>query len=510
MGSGIVYGKNDLTSDEAAGRGFLAVLAHLGQDGWRRHIAAVLLVAAATAIRWALNDVLGQSSPFIIFTVPVVAAALLGGRGPGLTATFVAAFAGIFFWVGPRFTPWPTTYDELIHGIVFLVVGVSISWLAGLFQSARRAAEDANQSKDRFLAVLSHELRQPLAPLLTGLALLEKDARLPDDARADLRMMRRNIDLESRMIDDLLDVNRIARGKIELRRAVLDVHELLAAALRTSHGQIERKRLNVRLELRAARHHVMGDAVRIEQVFWNLLRNAVKFTPDDGRIDIRSSNESDTIRVEVADSGIGIAPEALPRIFDAFEQGGASITRQFGGLGLGLAICKALVGLHGGSIQAFSEGPGRGATFRVELHTVAPAQAPADQPTPDLPASRPERRLRILVVEDHADTANLFARLLGSLGYEVQCAGAVQDALQSARASDFDLVISDLGLPDGSVLELMRALRKQYHVKGICLSGYGMDEDIRRSREAGFAEHLTKPVDVQALQAAIERAMHSS
>jgi two-component system CheB/CheR fusion protein len=382
---------------------------------------------------------------------------------------------------------------------------------------AKEAAEAANRAKDRFLAALSHELRTPLTPVLARVSNLEGEAGLDGKLRRELAVIRRNIELEARLIDDLLDVTRIARGKLELRCGTGDLRAFLEHALETCRSRgLEAKRLRLNVELAPVEHRVLADGPRLTQVFWNLLENAVKFTPRGGRIDVRSRHEDGgLLAVEVADTGIGIEPELLPRIFDAFEQGQRS--QRYGGLGLGLAISKSIVEMHGGTLTAASAGTDRGATFTVRLPR-APAGAPAAAPGPPVapaamePAPGPaaEYPLRLLLVEDHADTAEAMADLLRDRGHEVTVARCVTDALARAGASGatggFDLVVSDLGLPDGSGLELMRELAGLYGLPGIALSGYGTEEDVRRSLEAGFARHLTKPVNIHALEAAILEA----
>ncbi len=226
---------------------------------------------------------------------------------------------------------------------------------------ARQEAEAANQAKDHFLATLSHELRTPLTPVLAVISGLQGDARLPDDVRGHLAMMRRNVELEARLIDDMLDLTRIARGKLELRREVADLKAVIHHALQTANGELVEKRQKLVLDLAPCDHAVWADTPRLTQVFWNLFSNAVKFTPPEGTIAVRSRCEpGHGLTVEVADTGIGIEPEVLEDIFDAFQQGAQTITRRFGGLGLGLAISKAIVELHGGNLTASSEGTGAG------------------------------------------------------------------------------------------------------------------------------------------------------
>ncbi len=372
-------------------------------------------------------------------------------------------------------------------------------------QLAKQEAERANKTKDEFLATLSHELRTPLTPVLGAVSMLQGEAGLSQEMREDLAMIGRNVELQARLIDDLLDLTRISRGKLELCRRDVDVHAVLEGVFGICGSELNRKQIRFTAELEARNCFVRADPARLSQVFWNLLKNAVKFTPQLGTVTVRTSNpvkSPDHVRVEVTDNGIGIDPKNLARIFNAFEQGGQAITRQFGGLGLGLSICRALVQLHEGTISASSAGPNRGASFVVEIPAAAPAPAtPLSQV--DSPAEK--RNVRILLVEDHADTARLTANVLRRLNHEVRTAASVQLALQAVDAHSFDLVISDLGLPDGSGLDLMRQLSQQYGLKGICLSGYGMDQDIRASRDAGFVQHLIKPVSVEHLQSAIEQ-----
>ena len=376
-------------------------------------------------------------------------------------------------------------------------------------EAARKKAEAANQAKDRFLAVLSHELRTPLTPVVITAAMLEGDPTLPRRVTEDARTIRRNVELEARLIDDLLDLTRIARGKLQLQTETVDAHVLLRQTADMCRSDANNKRLRLELELRAARRYVLADPARLQQVFWNLLKNAVKFTAQGG-VTVRTSDDgSGGLRVEVGDTGVGIEPAVLPKVFDAFEQGDASVTRTYGGLGLGLSICKVLVGMHGGTISAASAGRGKGATFTVSLPTVAASAGARGSREPMPPSQSPHPSLRILLVEDHEHTAKAMARLLRHMHHDVTVAGNLAAAKQAMAEKTvkgaFDLTISDLGLPDGSGLELMKELKARYGLKGIALTGYGMEEDVQKSRDAGFSEHLTKPVDPAKLQAVIGR-----
>ncbi|HTL28987.1 MAG TPA: ATP-binding protein [Tepidisphaeraceae bacterium] len=367
---------------------------------------------------------------------------------------------------------------------------------------ARAAAEAANEAKDRFLAALSHELRTPLTPVLMTLTALEGDSSLTELSRRDLAILRRNVELEARLIDDLLDLTGIVRGKLELRTQVVDMHAIIDQALEITRPEMSAKNIKLVETLAAENTRVNADAIRLQQVLWNLIRNAVKFTPEGGQIIVRTHNENGRLHVSISDTGIGIEPSEIARIFVPFEQGNRGITQHFGGLGLGLAISKRLTEMHGGTIVAVSEGRDRGSTFALSLPTVD-QPVTESQRAPITGAKPSDRRLRILLVEDHDDTRLSMRRLL-STRHTVHDVRDIENALRAAQTEQFDLVISDLGLPDGSGLELMRQLRDQHGLKGICLSGFGMDEDIARSAEAGFYHHLTKPIDVNQLESVIE------
>ncbi len=367
-------------------------------------------------------------------------------------------------------------------------------------ENAKAIAEQANRSKDHFLAVLSHELRTPLTPVTMAIAMLQDRQDLDHAVRDTLEMIRRNVELEAQLIDDLLDVSRIARGKIDLSRQPIELCTVIHRAIEVCMPDIQTRRLEFGLDLGPeAPYWIDADPPRLQQVFWNLLKNAIKFTPPGGCVGIRCRPNGGYVTVEVADSGIGLDPESLSRVFNAFEQVERSITRQFGGLGLGLAISKALVELHGGMIEASSSGRGKGATFRVQLPKRAPVARQAATPLTAGPR-REVPPLRILLVEDHGVTAKMMRMVLAGEGHTVETVSDVSAALEIAEHKRFDLLLSDLGLPDGSGHELLRALRQRGHrFPAVALSGYGREEDIQRSCDAGFAAHLTKPASREAV-----------
>ncbi len=358
----------------------------------------------------------------------------------------------------------------------------------------------SNLAKDQFLAMLSHELRTPLTPVLASAIALENEQALPENIQESTQIIRRNVELEARLIDDLLDLTRISRGKVQLNFEVVNAHTLLQNALEICQADIDRKHLVLRLDLDAHKVYLQADPARLQQIFWNLIKNAVKFTPEGGQICVSTSNDAgDQLHVKVVDTGFGIEPESLPKIFDAFEQAGWT---QFGGLGLGLAISKTLVDAHKGTITAESAGRNKGATFTLIFPTCEKADA---RTAPAVSPTTPQRQtMRILLVEDHEDTNRSLTRLLRRRGHYVQSASTVQSALDLSKKEEFDVLISDLGLPDGSGIDLMQTLNSGRPLLGIALTGFGMEGDIRKSHDAGFKHHLVKPIDLNKLDLLIQ------
>jgi PAS domain S-box-containing protein len=386
-------------------------------------------------------------------------------------------------------------------------------------ERARESAEAASRAKDDFLAALSHELRNPLNPVLLLASERERDFDQPEEVREDWITVRKNIALEARLIDDLLDLTSIVRGKLAVSVGETDVHAVLHEALETVRAELEEKCLVLTLDLAATERTIWADAVRLQQIFWNILKNAVKFTPPNGSVTIRTraSAEEREVSIEIADSGLGMVREELMRVFDAFSQGDHAEgggAHRFGGLGLGLTITKQLVLLHNGRIRATSPGRGAGSTFYVELPLIKTPAAAAEEGAPagrgeqpSVAAVRPGPGRKLLLVEDHEATRQTLARLLQRRGYDVCSVGSLAEARTAAAEQPFELLVSDLGLPDGSGHTLMAELQAGQPgvVRGIALSGYGMEEDVIRSRDAGFSEHLIKPVEIQVLEQALRR-----
>jgi len=382
-----------------------------------------------------------------------------------------------------------------------VISGIRQQELTDTSESLNARLQAAVKEKEYFIAVLSHELRTPLTPVLFAASIHQDDQSIEPGMREIMQMIYRNITLEARLIDDLLDMTRMERGKLTLDRSAVDLRRVVERAVENCKVDLEGAQLTLDVDAGIWPLIVDADAVRMQQVFSNLLRNAIKFTPAGGSIRIRFRCDPDSCAVEVIDTGIGLDPAFLPNAFSAFEQGDKTSARG-AGLGLGLAICKTIVDLHGGIISVQSDGKDRGATFIVTLPAIAGAHSAAVEAVPA--ARRRARPLRILLVEDEPDTARAMRHLLKADGHSVLWAADVADAMKHAEANQFDLLLSDLGLPDGSGIDLMRALRQQgLMFPGIVLSGYGQDQDLARTEEAGFAAHLIKPLSVQMLRDAI-------
>jgi PAS domain S-box-containing protein len=372
-------------------------------------------------------------------------------------------------------------------------------------EAEKIAAQKASKAKDDFLAALSHELRTPLTPALAAATYLQDNAeKLPPEFVEDIEIIKRNVQLQARLIDDLLDLTRIARGKLYLEMEDCDAHTIIENALETAHSAIAAKQLNVSTKLEAKEYRILADCIRLQQVFWNLINNAVKFTSQGGEITIRTFNDKQArFHFEVADTGIGIEPQRLASLFQPFEQADPSVSRQFGGLGLGLAISKRLVSLHHGRIEAESRGRSFGATFRVTLDTLP--QGSAGIGLNRRVGGKRSKPLHILLVEDHQDTRRTLSRLLAHFGHNVVTADSVEGAMAIMGSNKIDAVLCDIGLPDGSGYEVAAQARANGRMKAIALTGFGTEQDVQRSKEAGFDLHLVKPINFQELQTVLDQ-----
>jgi signal transduction histidine kinase/ActR/RegA family two-component response regulator len=372
-------------------------------------------------------------------------------------------------------------------------------------RETKEDADRASAAKDDFLAMLSHELRTPLTPVLSIVSATLGEGNLSPDQRETFQMVQRNIELEARLIDDLLDLTQIVSGRLSIERRPVDIHACIQSALDICQQGFIDRQIAVWTEFGATHQYVLGDSPRLHQVLWNLVKNAVKFTAPGGRVDIVTSNEDSRVVVEIRDTGVGIEEERLESIFGAFT--GAKPQAPGTGLGLGLAITRAIVAAHNGEIRAFSSGRNRGASFRVSLPGTD--QEPEAKPATEA-GGRNYRGHTVLVVEDHEDTRRVLSRALRRKGFGVTVAAGVESALEQYAASRPDLVICDIGLPDGTGWDVMRRLREAGPVRAIAVSGFGMEHDVQRSREAGFIAHLTKPVDFPRLEAALSEALRTN
>lgn len=383
--------------------------------------------------------------------------------------------------------------------------------LATALDAARASAAELNRQlrlehrhKDEFLAMLAHELRNPMAPVVTGIDIL---GRIPpgDTARRDrqLQIMNRQMQQLTHLVDDLLDVSRVSRGLIELRREVLALDEVLAAAMEATRPVIVSRRHTLVHEAGTTGIHVCADRVRLVQVFSNILSNAAKYTQPDGRIEIKSSRADGAVRVSIRDNGAGIPLDMLQDIFEMFRQVPGSLDRAPGGLGIGLTLVRTLVELHGGAVEAQSEGPGHGSTFIVSLPLVETSAARVEQQ--EL-APQPAVSLHVLVVDDNADAAETLAEVLRMMGARVSIAHDGAQGLQvAAGGRPPDLVLLDIGLPGMDGYETAREWRRRFgnRARLVALTGYGSAEDRRRSLRSGFDDHLVKPVAANIIQALI-------
>jgi PAS domain S-box-containing protein len=367
---------------------------------------------------------------------------------------------------------------------------------------SERALKEADQRKDEFLATLAHELRNPLAPIRNAVQLLMAKGPPDPDLQWSRGIIDRQVTLMARLLEDLLDVSRISRNRLELRPELVDLAEVVRTAMETSRPMIEARGHQLSLQLPLQPVRLRADAVRLAQVFSNLLNNSAKFTEPGGHIWLTVERPDGEIRVSVKDTGIGIAPEMLPRIFDLFSQDSSAGVRTSEGLGIGLSLVKGLVEMHGGSIEARSSGPGLGSEFIVRLPLPEP-EAPGLADGVATAARPPQIRHRVLVVDDNRDSADTLAMLLSVMGNEVRTAYGGEPALETAEDLRPDVVLLDVEMPGLDGHETCRRMREQAWARTafiIALTGWGQETDRQRTREAGFDHHMVKPIDPDALE----------
>lgn len=410
-------------------------------------------------------------------------------------------------WVHVIYEPERTPEGEVI-GLVAVIVDVTNRKQAE-FELARTRDEAlaASRAKDEFMAALSHELRTPLNPVLLLASDGATNAALPAEIRQTFETIRRNVSLEARLIDDLLDLAQINRGELQLEKARVDVHQVLQDTVANLRPEIDAKHLNLQLFLGARQTTVSSDSIRLQQVFTIVLQNSVRFTREGGQVTVvsRVVPESNQLCIEITDNGVGMSPAELANAFAGFDTGRPHGASRSGGLGLGLSIARQLLQMQGGRIEAASPGRNRGSAFVIELPLASADDAkPGTRPPIDAGGAAPRPPCSILLVEDHVSTRETLQKLLTRRNYEVIAAGSVTEALAVAATRTFDFLVSDVGLPDGDGYQLMAEIRKTHPtIQGVALSGYGMEEDIQRSHQGGFSNHLVKPVSITSLEQAL-------
>ncbi|MBM4439093.1 MAG: response regulator [Candidatus Rokubacteria bacterium] len=461
--------------------------------GWDKLVGAP---AARRLAEWGVRDPAG--APLDAEDDPI-AGALATGRHVLDTRVTVELAPGHPEWFSANTVPL-FEGDRLLGAVCVLHDITATIDLEGELEEARDAAEEANRLKDEFIAALSHELRTPLQPILGWTEVLRRHGRLDEVTAQALEAIRRNIRQQVRLVDDLLDLSRIVHGKFQLRFESFDLREQIKAAAEPFEEVAALRRIRLTMTLPPVAVPMWGDGARVQQIASNLIANAVKFTPAGGSIAVHLVASESEALLEVEDTGDGIAPEDIGVIFEAFRQGGA--TRRRGGLGLGLDLVKRLTEMHGGRVDAFSEGAGYGARFQVRLPL---GRAEKPEPRRALTATRLDG-WRILVVEDNADTRHVLKFMLEIEGASVEAVESGQEGIGRAEELRPQVVLCDIGLPDMDGLEVARRMRARpwsAETRLIALTGYGQPEDIRRALEAGFEAHLTKPINLDQLLALI-------
>ncbi len=501
-----------------------------------RYGVAVLAVVVALLVRQVLDPLLGNRLPFLTFAVAIMAVAWHGGFGPSCLALLLGLFVAAFFFLQPRYSLGDSLAGHSVQVMGFVFLGLSIGVFSEALLAARRRAEaqalslqeevlerqrlgaelaETDRRKDEFLAMLAHELRNPLAPLRNAVHLFRMLG--PGDANLQRvgGIIERQVLHLTRLVDDLLDVSRITRGKIELHTEPIDLAAVVACSVEASRPLLDARRHELTVQLPGQPLWVEGDATRLTQVLGNLLNNAAKYTPEGGHICLTVEAGEKEATVRVRDDGRGIAADFLPRVFDLFTQGDPSPARSEGGLGIGLTLVKSLVGMHGGRVEAHSDGPGHGSEFVVRLPLLPMGngewgsgnekQSTSVIPHSPLPIAHSRR---VLVVDDNADAADSLATLLRVQGHEVHAAADGPGALREVEGWRPQVVLLDIGLPGMDGYEVARRLREQAgweQVLLVAVTGYGQEEDRRKALEAGFDAHLVKPADPGVLQELLAR-----
>jgi PAS domain S-box-containing protein len=444
-------------------------------------------VAATAAVGWA-----GVLHPDDLVAAQACRRRVLASGEPHEVELRYRAIDGRFRWFLSRLAPIGDGTGRVVR-----LVGAAMDITA--HKEAQQALVEADRRKTEFLGMLSHELRNPLAPIRSSIYILEHAAPASEDARRARAVIARQSEHLTRLVDDLLDVTRIARGKIELRPTRVDLGDVLRRTAEDLRAVVEQRGIELALELPSANATVVGDATRLGQVIGNLLHNATKFTPPGGRVTLALTLAPDTAEIRVRDTGSGIDRALLDRVFEPFVQGEESLARTQGGLGLGLALVKGVTELHGGSVRAESAGPGAGAEFVVQLPLAGPSgPEPAVRGAP----APSQGGRRVLVVDDNADAAESLAQLVALFGHTVEVAYDGASAIAKAHSWHPGVVLCDIGLPGLSGYDVARALREEIGgaVQLVALTGYAQPDDVKRAADAGFDAHVAKPADPAALE----------
>jgi len=529
----------------------LRFLTHVPRRRLARYLLAVAIVAAATLLRALVDPFIHDQIPYFIYVASVVVATWFCGRDAGVLSTILAAFAGNYMFVSPRYQFVPHGEDWIAMSLFSAVAG-GLVWLVGRWRAAERVlhgqarelhargqelraqaeelraqalrlqvlhteAERINRVKDEFLATLSHELRTPLNAIVGWAHLLVSGSLDTQRQRTAAETILRNAHAQTRLVDDLLDVSRIINGKLLLQLSRVDLAGVVASAVELVRNAADAKEIELRSSLSPGAMMV-GDAERLRQVVWNLLSNAVKFTGKYGRVEIRLERRDSQLQLTVSDTGVGIDPGFVSHMFERFSQADSSTTRPHGGLGLGLAVVRHLVELHGGTVSASSQGRGQGATFSVTLPVRAVAEAPTAATVVERrgnesaasPAPLALQGLRVLVVDDEADARELVEAVLTRYGAAVKVAASAHEAFREVRYWRPDVLVADIGMPVEDGYSLLRRIRALSSAEGgsipaAALTAYAQLGDRERALAAGFQEHVSKPVPPDHLALVVAR-----
>jgi signal transduction histidine kinase/ActR/RegA family two-component response regulator len=467
----------------------------------RGYLAAGLAIAAAVGLHYALYGILADQAPFFPFLLAVIVTAWYGGLKPGLAATVLGAACGVYYSLPPAHPPMIEQLSRPTVVGLFLVLGLTASWLCGSLHAAHRRIEEADRRKNDFLATLAHELRNPLAPIRTALEIMRRADDNPALMGQIRKIMERQLGHLIRLIDDLLDVSRITRGKLQLRKECVSLAMVIQSAVEAARPFIDVQEHDLSISLPKEAIYLDADPTRLAQIFANLLNNAAKFTAPRGQIWLGAERQGGEVVLSVRDSGIGIAAEQLPRLFEMFEQAAPALQRTHGGLGIGLALVRGLVMLHGGTVEARSAGPGQGSEFLLRLPSIDPP--PAAPPAAAGAAQPSGSKCRVLIVDDLPDSVDSMGTMLELLGHEVATAHDGREAIEAAARFHPDVVLLDIGLPNMNGYEAAQQIRANARGKRmmlVALTGWGQEEDKRRALAAGFDLHVTKPVEPATLE----------